>query len=63
MNKITDWLNANKLSVNTTKRKLVLFKTKNQKSKEIKISINNDNIEQVIKNHLGIVIDEFFNMV
>jgi hypothetical protein len=48
MNKITDWLNANKLSINTEKTK-----------DDIKILINNESIKQV-KNttFLGIVIDE-----
>ncbi len=29
MNKITDWLNVNKLSINTTKTKFILFRSKN----------------------------------
>ena len=61
MNKITDWLNANKLSINTVKTKFVLFRTKNKKiNYDLKILINNENIKQV-KNttFLGIVIDEF----
>ena len=60
MNKITDWLNANKLSINTEKTKFILFRSKNKKLKDdIKISINNESIKQV-KNttFLGIVIDE-----
>ena len=58
MNKITDWLNANKLSINTEKTKFILFRSKNKKLKDdIKISINNESIKQV-KNttFLGIVI-------
>ena len=61
MNKITDWLNANKLSINTVKTKFILFRTKNKKiNYDLKILINNENIKQV-KNttFLGIVIDEF----
>jgi hypothetical protein len=60
MNKITDWLNANKLSINTQKTKFILFTSKNKKLKDdIKILINNESIKQV-KNttFLGIVIDE-----
>jgi retron-type reverse transcriptase len=60
MNKIIDWLNANKLSINTEKTKFILFRSKNKKLKDdIKISINNESIKQV-KNttFLGIVIDE-----
>ena len=60
INKITDWLNANKLSINTEKTKFILFRTKNKKPKyTINISIN-INIKKV-KNttFLGIVIDEF----
>ena len=61
INKIADWLNANKLSINTEKNKFILFRTKNKKPKyTINISINNNNIKQV-KNttFLAIVIDEF----
>ena len=50
----------NKLSLNTTKTKLILL-SRNKKSKhDLKISINKENIKQV-KNitFLGIVIDEF----
>ena len=50
MNEIATWLNVNRLSLNTAKTKLILFRSRNKKSKhELKISINN----------LGIVIDEF----
>ena len=61
MNKITDWLNVNKLSINTTKTKFILFRSKNKKPKQhIKILLNSENIKQV-KNitFLGIVLDEF----
>ena len=61
MNKITYWLNVNKLSLNTTKTELILFRSRNKKSKyDLKISINQENIKQVQNiNFLGIVIDEF----
>ena len=60
INKIADWLNINKLSINTSKTKLILFRSCNKKQKHnITISINDENIKQV-KNttFLGIVIDE-----
>jgi hypothetical protein len=60
MNKITDWLNANKLSINTEKTKFILFRSKTKKLKDdIKISINNESIVKQVKNtiFLGIVID------
>ena len=54
-------LYVNKLSLNTTKTKLILFRSRNKKSKhDLKISINEENIKQVQNiNFLGIVIDEF----
>ena len=53
-------MNINKLSINTSKTKLILFRSCNKKQKHnITISINDENIKQV-KNttFLGIVIDE-----
>jgi hypothetical protein len=60
INKITDWLNVNKLSINTKKTKFVLFKSPNKRtSHDIKLSMNNDNIKQVKSiTFLGIVVDE-----
>ena len=60
INKIADWLNINKLYINTSKTKLILFRSSNKKQKHnITISINDENIKQV-KNitFLTIVIDE-----
>ena len=61
LDKITDWLSVNKLSINATKTKFVLFRSRNKKpAQSINISINNENIKQ--EKHttfLGIVIDEF----
>jgi hypothetical protein len=61
LDKITDWLSVNKLSINATKTKFVLFISRNKKpAQTINISINNENIKQ--EKHttfLGIVIDEF----
>jgi hypothetical protein len=61
MNEIATWLNVNRLSLNTAKTKLILFRSRNKKSKhELKISINNESIKRVEKiTFLGIVIDEF----
>jgi hypothetical protein len=57
---VAEWLNANKLSLNTTKTKVILFRSSNKKPKQdIKININGNNIEQVRNTvFLGIVIDE-----
>ena len=59
MDKISDWLNVNKLSINTAKTKMILFRSRNKKPKhDLKISINNETIKQVKKaTFLGIVID------
>ena len=59
-NKVSEWLNVNKLSLNSKKTKFILFRSSNKKPKhEIKLSINNGDIKQV-KNtiFLGIIIDE-----
>ena len=60
INKVTEWLNVNKLSLNITKTKFILFRSINKKPKhDVKITINNMNIDQVKStNFLGIVIDE-----
>jgi hypothetical protein len=60
IDKVAEWLNANKLSLNTTKTKVILFRSSNKKPKQdIKININGNNIEQVRNTvFLGIVIDE-----
>ena len=48
MNKIANWLNVNKLSLNTTKTKGIVFRSRNKTSKhDLKISINKENIKQV----------------
>ena len=60
IDKVAEWLNANKLSLNTTKTKVILFRSSNKKpKKDIKININGNNIEQVRNTvFLGIVIGE-----
>ena len=61
INKLADWLNVNKLSINIEKTKFILFRSKNKKINfDLKISINGKFINQVKKTiFLGIVIDEF----
>jgi hypothetical protein len=58
--KISDWLNTNILSLNTTKTKFMLFRSSKRKQKHnITISINNEKIKQVKSTtFLGVVIDE-----
>jgi hypothetical protein len=60
IDKVAEWLHVNKLSLNTTKTKVILFRSPNKKpSQIIKISINGKNIEQVkTTTFLGIIIDE-----
>ena len=60
IDKVAEWLNVNKLSLNTTKTKVILFRSPNKKpSQIIKININGKNIEQVkTTTFLGIIIDE-----
>jgi hypothetical protein len=54
MNKITDWLNVSKLSINTAKTKLTLSFSKDKKPKcDLKISINSETIKQVKKLRFG----------
>ena len=59
-NKVTEWLNVNKLSLNITKTRFILFRSINKKPKHnIKITINDINIDQVKStNFLGVTIDE-----
>ena len=60
INKISKWLNANKLSINTIKTKFMLFRSLKKKQKQnIILSINEQIIKQV-KNitFLGVNIDE-----
>ena len=59
-NKVSEWLNVNKLSLNIKKTKFILFRSLNKKPKhDIKLSINDGDIKQV-KNtiFLGIIMDE-----
>ena len=60
-NKVSEWLNVNKLSLNIKKNKFILFGSSNKKPKhDIKLSINDGDIKQVKNtNFLGIIIDEY----
>ena len=60
LDKIVKWLSANKLSTNTSKTKIVLFKGKNKsQNQQISLRINNYIIKQVSSvRFLGLIIDE-----
>ena len=56
---ITNWLNFNKLSLNTTKTKSMMFHTKQRHVDAVSFTINIENIEQVSSfSFLGINLDE-----
>ena len=56
---ITNWLNFNKLSLNTTKTKSIMFHTKQRHMDAVSFTINNENIEQVSSfSSLGIHLDK-----
>ena len=59
MNEVIKWLNVNKLSINTTKTKYIIFKSRNKKCDiEIDIKLNDNIIQQAshIK-FLGVILD------
>ena len=60
LDKILQWLNANKLSINASKTKIVIFKCKNKPlDSQITIKINDDIIKQVpFVKFLGVTIDQ-----
>ena len=60
MNKVTEWLNANKLSINTSKTKFIIFESKTKKYEtKINLKINNNIIQQAaFVKFLGVIIDE-----
>ena len=63
MNKIVEWLNANKLSINPCKTKFIIFKSKNKSlNQEIPLKINNNIIKQAsYVKFLGVLIDHDFS--
>ena len=59
LEKLNFWMNLNKSSLNTQKTKLMIFHRKQKKVREINLSIDNNQIEQVsVFNFLGIILDE-----
>ena len=59
LEKITKWLQINKLSLNTQKTKLMVFHRKQKHIKELNIVINCTKIDRVESfNYLGLTIDE-----
>lgn len=60
--KYVNWLNANKLSLNVAKTKIMSFRTPQKKTHPLDIKLNGENIVQVQSfNFLGIVLDEKLN--
>ena len=59
LEKISQWLIANKLSLNTSKSNYLIFSPNNKKSnKKIKIKINNTEIDEArVVKYLGVLID------
>ena len=61
--KINEWLEINKLSLNTAKTKYMLFHTYQKRDKSIVPKINNTNIEKVEEfNCLGLTLDTHLNL-
>jgi hypothetical protein len=60
INAILQWLNVNKLSINATKTKFIIFKSKNKRLEaQITLKIDNEIIHEVSQaKFLGIIIDE-----
>ena len=61
--KLSDWCDANKLSINLKKSNFMIFKpTQKRKKREINIDINNCNIERVKETmFLGTILDEILS--
>ena len=57
LSKICDWLDANKLALNVSKTKYMVFHTANRHVTYLKPNINRNNIERVINlNFLGLIL-------
>ena len=63
MKKLSDWFQANKLSLNVKKSKFMVFKPRQKKySLDIQLLLNNEIIEQVKETvFLGVILDENLN--
>ena len=63
LKKLTGWLRSNKLSLNSGKPELVIFRPKTKKElDEITIKINKSKLSPVPNvNYLGVVLDEFLS--
>ena len=64
MNKIAEWLNANKLSISPSKAKFIIFKSKNKSlNQEITLKLKNNIIikQASYVNFLGVLIDHDFS--
>ena len=61
--KLSDWCNANKLSVNLQKSKLMIFKPRQKRQTlDINLEINHCTIERVKETvFLGVILDEAFS--
>ena len=61
LEKVNNWLKLNKLSLNTQKTKLMVFNQKQKNVKEINLTIDHNQIEQIpVFNFLGIIFDRKF---
>ena len=60
--KLAEWLRPNKLSFNSGKSELVIFRSKAKKELDaINIKINKSKLSPVSNvNHFGVVLDKFF---
>ena len=59
LEKVNIWLKLNKLSLNTQKTRLMIFHRKQKNVREINLSIDHNQIEQIpVFNFLGIIFDE-----
>ena len=62
MTSVHEWMIANKLTLNYSKTKVMLFSKKRKGQKSIEISINNHKIEMVKSfKYLGVIIDTELN--
>jgi len=59
MTKVMDWLTANKLSSNISKRKYMLITNKHICTESLIIDVNSDRIERTFTHkYLGVIVDE-----